>query len=509
MVSERWFWYMLTLKHMAKKSKQSKTINSSKTTARPPVVAILGHVDHGKTSLLDKIRHTNVQKKEAGGITQSIGAYQVPHKDNAITFIDTPGHEAFTAMRARGGRTADIVILVVAANEGVKPQTVESIGHAKAAGVPMIVAFNKADLPTADSMKVKQELLRHEVVTEDLGGDVVSVEVSALTGQGIAELLDMIALVAEMQELKAEHDGEVRGVVIEAQQESRQGIIASVVVKSGTLKQGDYVIAGNVWGKVKRLTDWQGKTIQHAGPGTPVAILGFQAVPASGEHLEVVPSEKIAKEKSQHEVVGETATSRVSEEGIKIIPLILKADTQGALEAFLASVRALNTDESMVEIVHAGLSDVTEADVMLATVSNAVILGFNVGIDKAALNAAQIDKVPIMTYDIIYQALEDVKEFLENEADQLRAIGLAEVLEVFELSNGTYVSGSQLTDGYIQQGAKVQMYRDDKLFAEGRVSSLRHGKEQKSRIAAETECGIVISPNVKTEPGDTIMVYPV
>jgi translation initiation factor IF-2 len=490
-------------------NKNTPATAKHQTGVRPPIVAILGHVDHGKTSLLDKIRQTNLQAKEAGGITQSIGAYQIDHKGKKITFIDTPGHEAFTAMRARGGGAADIVVLVIAANEGIKPQTVESIGHAKAANVPMIIAFNKIDLPTANTQKIKQELLKHEIITEDLGGDVVAVDVSATAGTGIDQLLEMIGLVAEMQELTTELQQPAQGIVLEARQDARKGILATLLLKQGILKPGAWIATPTVWGKVKRMTDWQGAVVQEVHPGTPVEVLGLQQVPQAGQEFAEVESEKVARSgipPAQKPTA--TVPNRLQEQEIKIVPLVVKADTQGALEAFLAALEGLNTDEGRVNIVHAGLGDINEADVMLATVSRAIILGFNVEQDKAAVNASQIEKVPVMTYDIIYRALEDVGDFLESEADQLRAIGEAEILQVFELSDGTLVAGSRVTEGHITKGSKVQVIRGEDIIAEARISSIRQGKEQKSKINEGEECGIILSTQVAFQPGDTFLIFP-
>ncbi len=503
-----------TMPQKTTRNTKSTAASSTDKAVRPPVVAILGHVDHGKTSLLDKIRQTNLQAKEAGGITQSIGAYQVTYQDKPITFIDTPGHAAFTAMRARGGGAADIVILVVAANEGVKPQTVESIGHAKAANVPIIVALNKIDLPAANSQRVKQELAEYELVTEDLGGDVVAVEVSATTGQGVEQLLEMVGLVADMQELAADVTKPAAGIVLEARQDARRGILTTFLIKEGTLKQGSYVVTPTAWGKVKRLTDWLGNPVVEALPGMPVEVLGLQQVPQAGQQFAEVDSEKAARASMQEKafptptptVRGDTGGDTEGE--TKIVPLVIKADTQGALEAFVPALTALNTDEGRVEIVHAGLGDINEADVMLAAVSNAIIVGFNVSQDKASVNAAQVEKVPVMTYDIIYRALEDVGDFLESEADQLRAIGETEVLQVFELSDGTLVAGSRVVDGHVTKGSKVQVIRGEEVIAEARVSSLRQGKEQKSKINEGEECGIILSTPVAFEPGDTFLIFP-
>lgn len=471
---------------------------------KPPVVSVLGHVDHGKTSLLDAIRKTNMQAKEAGGITQSIGAYQVEYKGQPITFIDTPGHEAFTAMRARGGSVADIVVLVIAANEGVKPQTIESIGHARAAGVPLIVAFTKIDLDSANPAKVKQELLEYDVVTEEHGGEVVSVGVSAKTGDGIDNLLEMIVLVSEMHPKEQKDETTPRGIIIESEKNSRTGVVATGIIQEGRIRRGDILATPTTWGKIKRMTDWQGNALEEATAGMPVALLGFGEPPQSGESFVMVASEKEALA-LQKEINIQEQTKKADVE--KIVPLILKADTHGALEAFQASLEALSDEEARVDIVHAGLSTINEADVVMAGVSNAIILGFNVSVDTAASKAAQLEHVPIMTYDIIYRAIEDVGELLDSEVEKIRAVGEAEVLQVFQLSNGTYVAGSKIIEGHIAKGAKIQVIREDEIVFEARVSSLRHGKEERSKMEEGSECGVILSKSFEFVPGDTLLAF--
>lgn len=472
--------------------------------SKPPVVSVLGHVDHGKTSLLDAIRKTNVQAKEAGGITQSIGAYQITHNGQSITFIDTPGHEAFTAMRARGGSVADIVVLVVAANEGVKPQTIESIGHARAAGVPMIVALTKSDLDSANPERVKQELLEYEVITEDHGGDVVSVSVSAKSGEGIDNLLEMIVLVSEMRHQEQTDETAPRGIIIESEKNSRTGVVATGIIQEGTIRRGDILATPTTWGKVKRMSDWQGNAVEEATAGMPIAILGFAEPPQSGESFTAVASEKEAQA-LQQEVRTEDQVKGADVE--KVVSLVLKADTHGALEAFKNSLEALSDDEARVDIIHAGLSTINEADVVLAGVSNAIILGFNVSVDPAASKAAQLEHVPMMMYDVIYRAIEDVGELLDSEVEKIRAVGEAEVLQVFQLSNGTYVAGSKILEGHIAKGAKIQVIREDEVVFEARVTSLRHGKEERSKMEEGSECGVILSKNFEFTPGDVLLAF--
>jgi len=488
---------------------QSKSQGPSVSTGadrliKPPVVSVLGHVDHGKTSLLDAIRKTNLQSKEAGGITQSIGAYQVTYNGQPITFIDTPGHEAFTAMRARGGSVADIVILVIAANEGVKPQTVESIGHARAAGVPMIIALTKSDLDSANPERVKQELLEHDVITEEHGGDVVTVSVSAKTGEGIDSLLEMLVLVSEMRMHEQQGDSSPRGIIIESEKNARTGVVATGIVQEGSVRRGDILATVTTWGKIKRMTDWRGTVLEEATAGTPVALLGFAEPPAAGETFVRVESEKEALAQQNDEKVSEEEAAADVE---KIVQLIIKADTHGALEAFKASLEALSDDEARVDIVSAGLSAINEADIMLASVSNAIILGFNVVIDPAASRAAQLEHVPVMTYDVIYRAIEDVGELLDSEVEKIRAVGEAEVLQVFQLSNGTYVAGSKILEGHIAKGAKIQVIREEEVVFEARVTSLRHGKEERSKMEEGSECGVILSKSFEFIPGDILLAF--
>lgn len=486
---------------------QSTTKDSTSPIVRTPVVSVLGHVDHGKTSLLDQIRKSNIQTKEAGGITQSIGAYQVEHQGRMITFIDTPGHEAFTAMRARGGAVADIVVLVVAANEGVKPQTIESIGHAQAAEVPIIVALNKIDLAGADVMRVKQELATHGIVTEDLGGTVVAVEVSAKTGQGVDQLLEMISLVGDVsipQSETTENDSSVHGIIIESRRDPKIGVVATGIVKQGILNPGTIVVTESAHGKLKRITDWKGNTIDKAHEGMPVEMLGFERVPGAGERFVVVASERDIQTYQKEKLAQNVEPKPVVE---KIVPLIIKASTQGSLEAFRASLEALADEDSRVEIVHAGLSTINEADVTLASVSRAIILGFNVSVDAAASSAAEIERVPIMSYDVIYHALEDVADLLDSEVEKIRAVGEALVQQVFVLSNGTHVAGSKILDGHLTKGARIQVVRGDEVVFESRIASIRHEKDERSKVEAGTECGIILSKDFEFVVGDSVLVF--
>ncbi|MCA9397295.1 translation initiation factor IF-2, partial [candidate division WWE3 bacterium] len=373
---------------------------------------------------------------------------------------------------------------------------------------PIIVAINKIDMSNADPMMVKQQLTEHGLITEDFGGDIVTVELSAMTGQGVDQLLEMIQLVAEMEELERNADGPAKGIVLEGKQDARQGIAATLIVQNGTLKPGNVVATASTWGKIRRMTDWQGTVTKEVGPSGPVEVLGLQDVPQAGELFEVVENEKEAKDKIQE--LDQVAEDRsvVKDDDMKVVPLIVKADTKGALEAFLAALHSLNTDEGMVQIIHSGLSDVTEADVVLAHVSKAIVLGFNVGVDKAASSAAQMERVPVMTYDVIYRALEDVEDFLESEVDQLRAIGEASVKQVFELSDGTLVAGSVVSEGHGVTGAKVEVWRGDERIGEARVKSLRHNKDKRSKVEQGEECGIILNTRIEFEPGDTILLFP-
>ncbi len=494
-----------------------------KQVTRPPVVTIMGHVDHGKTTLLDSIRKTRVTATEAGGITQHIGAYQIVYNDNRITFLDTPGHEAFTAMRSRGAKVTDIAILVVAANDGVMPQTVEAINHAKAAGVPIIIAINKVDLPAANPDRVKQELTEHGLVVEEWGGDTIAVEVSALQGEGIDELLDMILLVAEMEDLKADPERPARGTVIEAQLDRGRGPVATVLISSGTLRVGDAFVVGNECGKVRALVNDQGQNVQEAGPAMPVEVLGIDGVPEAGDPFVVVQDEQTARQVAslQQEKQRErdlSRSSRVSlddlfqriQEGeVKELNLVVKADVHGSAEAVRASLEKLSTDEVKVNIIHQAVGAVSESDVLLAAASNAVIIGFNVRPEPNARRAAERDGVDIRVYRIIYNLLDDVEAAMVGLLDpeyKEQVLGRAEVRQTFKVP-GAVVAGCYVQEGKIVRSAQIRLLRDNVIIHEGQISSLRRFKDDVREVAQGYECGIGIERYNDVKEGDVIEAF--
>ncbi|MEG1501280.1 MAG: translation initiation factor IF-2, partial [Clostridiales bacterium] len=491
---------------------------------RPPVVTVMGHVDHGKTSLLDAIRKTNVISTEAGGITQHIGAYQVEIKGKKITFLDTPGHEAFTAMRARGAQVTDISILVVAADDGVMPQTVEAINHSKAAGVPIIVAINKIDKEGANPDRVKQELMEHGLVSEQWGGDTIMVEVSAKGRIGIENLLEMIILVSEVAELKANPKRQARGTVIEAQLDKNRGPIATLLVQKGTLKVGDNLLAGAVFGKVKAMTDDKGRMVRSAGPSAPVEVLGFSEVPAAGEIFMSVKEDKDARlvaEKQQVKKREEELrkSSRVSlddlfkqiEEGeIKELNIIIKGDVQGSVEALQQTLTKLNTEEVKVNTIHAGVGGITESDIMLASASNAIIIGFNVRPDANARRAAETENVDIRLYRVIYDAIEDIKKAMSGLlAPEFKesVIGHAEVRAVFKVPKAGMVAGSYVTDGKITRSALIRVVRDSIVVAETKIDSLRRFKDDAKEVLTGFECGIGLENYNDLKEKDILEAY--
>jgi len=491
---------------------------------RPPVVTIMGHVDHGKTSLLDALRQANVVAGEAGGITQHIGAYQVEQAGHKITFIDTPGHAAFTAMRARGAKTTDIVILVVAADDGVMPQTIEAINHAKAAGVPIIVAINKIDKPGADPTRVRTELLQHEIVVETMSGETLEVEVSATEKTNLDKLLDAILLQSELLELKANPDRSAEGSVIEAKLDKGRGAVATVLVERGTLHVGDIVIAGSVWGKVRALLDDRGEQLDEAGPSTPAEILGLQATPEAGDRFTVVDKESRAREvveyrqrlrREQNQVRGargslEQMMSQLQTAGVKEFPLVIKGDVQGSVEAIVGALDKLGTDEVAARIVHAGVGGITESDVTLATASNAAIIGFNVRANKQAREASQRDGIEIRYYNIIYDLVDDVKAAMSGMlSPEMREhfLGNAEILEVFNISKVGKVAGCRVTEGVVQRGAHVRLIRDDVVIHEGKLGTLKRFKDEVKEVQSGTECGMNFENYQDMRPGDVIECY--
>jgi translation initiation factor IF-2 len=492
---------------------------------RAPVVTIMGHVDHGKTSLLDAIRQTNVVAGEAGGITQHIGAYQVTTPSGErITFIDTPGHEAFTAMRARGAQVTDIVVLVVAADDGVMPQTVEAINHAKAAGVPIIVAINKIDKPQADPNRVRTELLQHEIVVESMSGETLEVPVSALKRTNLDKLLEAIHLQAEILDLKANPNRAAEGVVVEAKLERGRGPVGTVLVQRGTLRVGDIVVASTAWGRVRALIDDRGQNTDSAGPSVPAEILGFDSAPEAGDPFAVVESESRAREitdyrvRKRREALGSAGTARTLEQmmqqlkeaGRKEFTLLVKGDVQGSVEAIAGALKKLGTDEVQARIVHSGVGGITESDVALASTSKAVIVGFNVRANAQAKLAADRDGVEIRYYNIIYDLVDDVKAAMSGLlAPTIREIflGKAEILEVFNISHVGKVAGCRVLEGKVERGAKVRLIRDDVVIHEGTLSTLKRFKDEVREVPAGQECGMAFANYQDIRAGDHIECF--
>lgn len=498
--------------------------DTSAMVPRPPVVTIMGHVDHGKTSLLDAIRETNVSAREAGGITQHIGAYQVEIHGQKITFLDTPGHEAFTAMRARGAQATDIAILVVAADDGVMPQTQEAIDHARAANVPIIVALNKIDKPNANPDRVKQQLADAGLLIEEWGGSVVCVPVSAKKKQGIEHLLEMILLVAEMAELKAVPTGPARGVVIEAELEKARGPAATVLVQRGTLKVGDNLVAGQVSGKVRAMFNDRGKGLKKAEPSTPVKVLGLSDVPQAGDTFEVLADERAArlvaasraKQKQAEAVTVQRAVSlndlfaQIQAGQVKELNLILKTDVQGSIEPIRNSLERLSDENVKVKIIHQGTGNITESDVLLAQASKAIIIGFNVRTEPGARKVADAGQVDVRHYDVIYNLVDDVKNALKGMLDPKYVEivdGRAEIRQLFKVGKGEFVAGSAVVDGKIVRGDFVRVFRDNKLIYDGKISSLRRFKDDVKEVSTGYECGIGIEGFSELQPGDIIEAY--
>ena len=494
--------------------------------SRPPVVTIMGHVDHGKTSLLDAIRKANVQSGEAGGITQHIGAYQVEQDGQKITFIDTPGHAAFTQMRARGAQATDIAILVVAADDSVMPQTIESISHAKAAGVPIIVAINKIDKPTADPQKVRSELLRHEVFVESMGGEVLDVEVSAKTGANLDKLLEAIILQSEILDLKANPDRTAEGVVIEAKLDKGRGSVATVLVQAGTLKPADIIVVGNEWGRVRALVNDRGDQVKEAPPAMPVEVLGLQGTPQAGDRFAVVENEarareiseyrqRIAREKAVARQAGQRGSleqmmSQLQNSGLKEFPLVIKGDVQGSIEAIVAALDKLGTDEVRARIVHAGAGAITESDVSLAETSDAVIIGFNVRANKQARQAADQSGIEVRYYNIIYDLVDDIKQAMSGLLSPERRetfIGNAEILEVFNITKVGKVAGCRVTEGKVERGAGVRLIRDDVVIHEGTLKTLKRFKDEVSEVPVGQECGMAFQNYEDMRVGDVIECF--
>jgi len=491
---------------------------------RPPVVCVMGHVDHGKTSILDAIRHTEVTSTEAGGITQAIGAYQVDVNGQKITFLDTPGHAAFTAMRARGAMATDIAVLVVAADDGIMPQTVEAINHAKAAGVEIIVAINKMDKEGANPDKVMQQLTEHELVPEEWGGDVICVPVSAKTKMGIDKLLETILLVAEMAELKANPDRQAKGVVIEAKLDKGRGPVATLLVQNGTLNAGDILVAGTAVGKIRAMTDYHGKPIEKAGPSVPVEIMGLDSAPMSGDEFNAVSDEKLARalveqRKAQakeeefklfQKVTLDTLFDTISEGEMKELNIIVKADVQGSVEAVKQSLLKIENDEVNVKIVHGAVGAVSESDVMLAEASKAIIVAFNTGVDQIAADNAKRDGIEIKQYDIIYDAIEDIERAMRGmRAPKYRDVdtGEVEVREVYKISSAGTIAGSLVTSGTIKRDGKVRVIRNGKQIADVKLANLKRFKDEVKEVSSGYECGISLDGWDDVQAGDILQAY--
>jgi translation initiation factor IF-2 len=502
--------------------------NAEDMVSRPPVVTVMGHVDHGKTSLLDALRSADVAAHEAGGITQHIGAYQVDIGSGLpVTFVDTPGHAAFTEMRARGAQVTDIVVLVVAADDGVMPQTIEAINHAKAANVPIVVAINKVDKPEANPDRVKQDLLSHEVVPEDYGGDVLCVEVSAIARTGLDKLIEVLQLQAEVLELKANPNRDAQGAVIEAKLDRGRGVVATVLVQRGTLKVGDIIVCGAHWGKARALVDDHGEPIETAGPSVPVEILGLDGVPNAGDLLVVVDSERRAREITEYrqrkkrmavaaattpagtveEMFSQMAASTVGE-----LPVVVKSDVHGSLEAIVAGLEKLNTDEVAVRVLHSGVGAITESDVTLAMASKALILGFNVRANAQARELAKREAIDIHYHSIIYELLDEAKARLSGMLTPLSretTTGHAEIREVFSITKVGKIAGCMVTDGVIRRGARVRLLRDDVVIYDGALGSLRRFKDDIREVREGFECGIGIDGFADIRQGDVVEAYEV
>ncbi len=498
--------YSEKLRNKIKSQKKDKT---TKLISKPPVITIIGHVDHGKTTLLDVIRKTNVTKDEFGGITQSIGAYKVKIKNKKIVFIDTPGHEAFTTMRARGVKATDIAVLVVAADDGVMPQTIEAINHAKAANVPIIVTINKIDRPNANVEKVKKDLSKYDLVSEEWGGETLMVEISALKNKGIKKLLEAISLQAEILELEANPNIPAKGLIIETKLDKKRGIIGSVLIQDGSLKVGNYFIAGLSYGKIRNLIDDKGRNIKEAGPSTPVEIIGFSKMPQAGDYFQIVPDDRFAKiiinereNEERSKIIEESSKVsldnlflEIKEGKIDNLKIILKTDTQGSLDALQETLKKIKieNEEVKVVIIHAGVGNITETDVMLASASDAIIVGFNIRPDANIQKIGKSEKVEIRLYRVIYDLIDEIKSallgYLKPKIEEF-ICGQAEVREIFKIPKVGTIAGSYVLSGKISKNDNVRLIRDGKLIYEGKVTSLKRFKEDAKEVNADFECGI-------------------
>lgn len=510
---------------LEKKLFEEKPDNPEDLVERPPVVVVMGHVDHGKTSLLDAIRQSNVTAKEAGGITQHIGASTVEVNGKKITFLDTPGHEAFTAMRMRGAQVTDIAILVVAADDGVMPQTIEAINHAKAANVQIIVAINKIDKPSANPDRVKQELADHGLLVEEWGGDTICVPVSAITKTNLDTLLEMVLLVAEMAELKANPNKRARGTIIEAQLDKGRGPVATVLVQSGTLKVGDPIVAGSTYGRIRAMMDDKGRRVKKAGPSTPVEILGLSEVPAAGDSFYVAESDKQARHYAQmlaernreqslratpNKVSLDDLFSQIQSGNVKQLNIVVKADVQGSVEAVKQSLERLSNDEVRIHTIHGGVGAITESDVMLASASNAIIIGFNVRPEAGAKSVAETEKVDIRLYRIIYNAIEDIEAAMKGMLDpefREKVIGHAEIRQTFKVSGIGTIGGAYVQDGKFVRNAKVRIIRNGIVVYEGQLSSLKRFKDDVKEVNAGYECGLTFERFNDIKEGDIVEAF--
>jgi len=492
---------------------------------RPPVVAIMGHVDHGKTTLLDAIRESNLVGKESGGITQHIGAYRAVHKDQVITFIDTPGHEAFTQLRARGANVTDIVVLVIAADDGVMPQTLEAINHAKAANVPILIAINKTDKKDVDIDKTKQQLSKESLLVEDWGGDVVSVEISAKKKTNLNELLEMILLLSEMLEIKANPNVEAQGIVLEARLDSKKGPVATVIIQHGILTQGAAFITGKTYGKVRALFDENGKGLKKAEPSMPVEILGFSDVPFSGEIFQIVPDIDTAKqihllrtvqekheqdEKKQGHLTLDQLFQQIEKGDVKELPLIIKADVHGSSEVLKELLPGLSSDQVKIKITHAATGNITESDITLASASNAILIGFNVKPTQAILDLAKEEGTEVRTYNVIYKLTDDIKKAIQGLLEPVfveKYLGRAEVRRIFQIPRAGLIAGCFVTDGQITRNAEIRIIRNKETIHKGRISSLKHLKENVTEIRKDYECGIGVEKFKDIQEGDIIEAF--
>jgi translation initiation factor IF-2 len=481
--------------------------SSSDIKARPPIVTVMGHVDHGKTSLLDALRNTNVTARESGGITQHIGAYQIQHNKNPITFLDTPGHAAFSNIRSRGANLTDVVVLVVAANDSVKPQTIEAISHAKAAGVPIVLAINKMDLPDVDPNIVRNDLLSHEVVVESYSGDVLETEISAVKKTNLDKLLDNILLQIEILDLNVEHNKLAEAIVVESKIETGKGSVATVIIKNGTLKEGDHFTCGSAFGRVRALLDEQGKRVKSAPPGMPVEVLGFDSVPQAGDVMYVMPNEETAKDitekvKEQKKLENTASVTKssleemmanVSKGEVKKLPIIVKADVQGSLEAIVASLEKVGNDEVKINVIHNAIGAINESDVSLANSAQGVVIGFNIRAIPQARTIAKRDKVDIRYYSIIYELIDDMKKMLSGlltPDTKEEIIGHAEVRDTFSSSKFGTIAGCFVTNGYVSNSAKIRLVREGKIIHEGEVGTLKRFKDDVKEVRENYECGI-------------------